>query len=250
MSKRLTDTEIWQKEWFLKYTLKQKVLFRFILDNCDCAGVYEPNYTLLNVYIGEVVTREEILSLNQDKMHIEELENGKFFIPDFVFFQCGELKETCKPHAKVIETLKKHGLFERVSKGYVKGIDTLEEYIEIKNRIDKKGGAGGKQEPVEPILDCSKVPEDWKEVFEKWVSYRNKIKKPFKTQESFDAQFRKLKSLSSNSLDAATEIVENSIAEGWQGLFKLKENTKDPPSKHPESHSIYSQQLKGIMPHA
>ena len=37
MAKRFTDTEIWQKDWFLDLPIKQKLLVKFIFDNCDCA---------------------------------------------------------------------------------------------------------------------------------------------------------------------------------------------------------------------
>lgn len=172
MAKRMTDTEIWQKEWFLKYSLKQKVLLRFLFDSCDCAGVYDPNYMLLKVYIGEDVTEDDILGLNQDKIHIELLEDGKFFIPDFVSFQCGELSENCRPHIKVIETLKKHGLYEKVCEGYVKGINTLEEKNKTKNKTiqDRKGGAGGKQK-IQPEEKHLKIAQRLKSV----VSKKKKI---------------------------------------------------------------------------
>lgn len=144
MSKRFTDTEIWQKEWFLKYTLKQKVLIRFLFDNCDVAGVYEPNFTLLSVYIGEKTTEEDILSLNQDKLHIIKLANGHFFLVDFISFQYGELSENCKPHQPVFKSLQRNGIdpedyqvaivnlidefqkgYERVTKGLDKGIERV-----------------------------------------------------------------------------------------------------------------------------
>ena len=135
MAKRFTDTLLWQKEWFLRYTPKQKLLFRFLLDNCDCAGIYEANYILLAVYIGESIEEEDILSLNEHKKQVEKLPNGKFFIPDFIKFQYGILSKTCKPHLPVIASLKQNGL-ESLIKGYLKGIDTLKE-IEKESGIKK-----------------------------------------------------------------------------------------------------------------
>lgn len=137
MVKRFCDTDLWQKEWFLKLPLLQRSLFMYLKDNCDCSGVYEPNYMMLSFIMGQTITKEDILKINETKQQIEFI-NNKFFIIDFCDFQYGELKKTCKPHLKVIETLKKHGLFERVSKGYPKGIDTLEEKEEEKEKEKEK----------------------------------------------------------------------------------------------------------------
>ena len=35
MAKRFVDTELWQKEWFQYLTLKQKVLVKYLFENCD-----------------------------------------------------------------------------------------------------------------------------------------------------------------------------------------------------------------------
>lgn len=160
--RRMTDTELWNKEWFQEYSLKQKVLIRFLFDNCDCAGVWEPNYRMASFIIGEQITIEDILSLNKSKDQVEVLKNGKIFIPSFVRFQNGELSESCRPHLKVIETLKKHGLYERVSKGYPKGIDTLVD-IDIEEDKDNKGGVGEKPEPevIAERIDYSAIKDWW-----------------------------------------------------------------------------------------
>ena len=37
MTKRFCDTEIWNKSWFQDLSIKQKLLTKFMFDNCDCA---------------------------------------------------------------------------------------------------------------------------------------------------------------------------------------------------------------------
>jgi hypothetical protein len=46
MAKRFVDTELWQKEWFQDLTLKEKILIKYIFENCDCAGVWNGNFKL------------------------------------------------------------------------------------------------------------------------------------------------------------------------------------------------------------
>lgn len=127
MSKRFVDTDLWQKEWYQNLTLKEKILVKYIFENCDCAGVWECNFRLASFVIGESVSIKDIENINKKKKQFEILTNGNIFIPDFIKFQYGNLSENCKPHKSIIEKLKKYNLFQRVSKGYPKGIQTLEE---------------------------------------------------------------------------------------------------------------------------
>lgn len=127
MSKRFVDTELWQKEWFQNLSLKHKILVKYIFENCDCAGVWNGNFKMASFIIGEDVTIQDLQIINSDKEQFEILKNGNIFIPDFIKFQYGTLSENCKPHKPVIERLKKYGLYERVLKGYPKGLQTLEE---------------------------------------------------------------------------------------------------------------------------
>lgn len=127
MAKRFIDTDLWQKEWFQGLSLKHKVLLKYIFENCDCAGVWNMNFRLASFVIGEIVTVKDVEHINSIKKQFEILENKNIFVIDFINFQYGTLSENCKPHKPVIEKLKKYDLYERVLKGYPKGLETLEE---------------------------------------------------------------------------------------------------------------------------
>lgn len=127
MVKRFCDTELWQKEWFQELNLKHKVLIKYIFENCDCAGVWNMNFRLASFVIGETVSLEDIKYINSIKEQFEILDNKNIFVIDFINFQYGTLSKNCKPHKSIIEKLKKYNLYERVLKGYPKGIETLEE---------------------------------------------------------------------------------------------------------------------------
>lgn len=111
MSKRFTDTEIWQKEWFLRLSLKHKMLVRFLFDNCDCAGIYTPNFMLLSFFIGEEITADDFKTLKQ----VKKLDNGNFLIEDFIKFQYGiidykDLNPKFSVHKGIIKSLEKNQL--------------------------------------------------------------------------------------------------------------------------------------------
>ena len=121
MSKRFTDTTIWSKEWFMELTPVEKCAIFYIKDACDNVGVWKPNLKLAEFQIGEAVGWAELLEKCNDNISV--LPDGKWWLIDFVEFQYGELKESCKPHLSYISLLKKHGLL----KGYRKGINTHKE---------------------------------------------------------------------------------------------------------------------------
>ena len=62
MVKRLSDSEIWNKDWFLDLTDKQKLLVKFLFDNCDCAGIYEISKRMLRVCFEQSITSQSNLS--------------------------------------------------------------------------------------------------------------------------------------------------------------------------------------------
>lgn len=116
MSKRFIDTDIWEKEWFMRLPIEEKLAFKFICERCSLIGIWSPNYFLAETMIGKKVDWKHLLE--NCNGNIEELSSGKFWVVNFCFFQYGKLTEDCKPHRKYISLLKEEGLYERVSKGY------------------------------------------------------------------------------------------------------------------------------------
>lgn len=170
MSKRFTDTEIWDKEWFMALTPTMKCLVKFIYDKCDNAGVWPPNWPLASIYIGHPVTKEDLQVFGN---RVEFLPDGKIFIPEFIRFQYGELSENCAPHKKIFSLLKKYGLTERVLKGYFKPTNSLEEKDKDKEgdkegEVDK-GGMGENSQP-EQIYLIPEMVKVWKECFPNYLS--------------------------------------------------------------------------------
>lgn len=57
---------------------------------------------------------------------------------------------------------------------------------------------------------------------QEFIDYRKAIKKPIR-KESIDAFMRKLIKLGKGNEEDMIEILDNSIANGWQGIFELKD---------------------------
>lgn len=111
MPKRLADTEIWNKDWFLDLSLKQKLLVKFLFDNCDCAGVYQISYRNLKNCFGEEITKEDFIGIKQ----VRFISEDKIFIEDFINFQYLNadrpyLNPNNKAHLGVIRRLIKNNI--------------------------------------------------------------------------------------------------------------------------------------------
>lgn len=113
--KRFTETEKWRDTWFRKLAPDSKLAFLYVVDNCDAAGVWDPDYDLANFMIGRAINWPGVLDDLGDRVSC--LKNGKWHLTRFVEFQYGELIEECRPHAKVLVLLKGHGIpYTKVSK--------------------------------------------------------------------------------------------------------------------------------------
>lgn len=148
MAKRFTDTNKWRKPWFRALDLKAKLTWLYLTDNCDHAGLWDAAFDLISSDLGFTVTRSDLEHWFGEKLIVFE---DKYFIPSFIEFQYGELKETSKPHLSVIKSLTSKGIdFKELYrfKQYPKGIGTLKEKEKDKDK-EKEGESEGKQENPE-----------------------------------------------------------------------------------------------------
>lgn len=67
--------------------------------------------------------------------------------------------------------------------------------------------------------------------FREYVEHRKAIKKPFKTDHSVELAINNLMKLANGNSDKAVLIIQQSIRQGWQGLFELKQEKSVPQYK-------------------
>lgn len=120
------------------------------------------------------------------------------------------------------EAGKKGGLkTQRFAKAKVKANS---EYENENEDINNKENKGAKK------FNFDFVEEQFKDVFNSWLQYKKERKETYKTQTSLEACYRNLKKLSSNNPEVAKEIIENSFANNWSGLFAIKNNKPFTPA--------------------
>ena len=95
-----------------------------------------------------------------------------------------------------------------------------EKNTSIKNTSKEKEIYKEKEEKFENII--------LKEPLEKWLAYKKEKKQKY-TPTGLKECIRKLERLSGNDPVIAMQIVEESMSNGWTGLFPLKDNKKAEP---------------------
>lgn len=107
MAKRFVDTELWDKEWFMKLSPKLKCLVKLVRDKCDLSGVWSPNWIIAKAYIGEEVNEADLLGVDGGRQ-FKKIDSGKILCIDFISFQYGKLSDRSPVHRKILSILDTH----------------------------------------------------------------------------------------------------------------------------------------------
>lgn len=136
MAKRMTDTNKWRKPFIRGLEGPYKLFWFYLLDDCDHAGIWIVDMEVAEIRTGESLNIEEAKKIFKDRIYI--FDNGeRWFIPDFVEFQYGELKEVNRAHNSVINTLKKYNLLNK-NKGLISPLQGIKEKDKLKDKEKDK----------------------------------------------------------------------------------------------------------------
>lgn len=202
MAKRFTDTSKWNKPFIRGLQAPYKLLWFYILDDCDHAGIWQVDYEVAKIRIGCDIDFDSALTVF--KSHIQVFDSGqKWFIPDFIEFQYGELNPANRVHQSIISIHKKY---------------------KIKPLTSPLQGAKDKDKDKDMDKDKDKEGEktEFQKTFDSFLEMRKKIKKPA-TDRAIELIKIELKKLSKGNIDLAIEILNQSIRNCWQDVFQLKD---------------------------
>lgn len=107
--KRFTETDKWKDKWFRQLPAQYKLIWMYLLDNCDNAGVFDADWQLIGFFVGFLeIDERAVLEVFKDR--ITRISPDAYIINKFIEFQYGNLNLSCPPHLKVLRCLKKAGL--------------------------------------------------------------------------------------------------------------------------------------------
>lgn len=235
MAKRFTDTEKWKKPFIRGLQGPYKLLWLYICDDCDHAGIWQVDMDVASIRIGETLDKEKALASFGDKIVI--FDNGhKWFIPSFLEFQYPSgLNPDNRAHSSIIHLLEKYNLKISSNKPLTSTLQGRKDMDMVKDMVKVKDNKG----EIKFYFTGFEVIEMW----DKWKDYKfNHFKFKYKTIQSEQAAFDSLLELSGKNLDIAKEIVKQSMANGWKGFFSLKNSQIQTVS--PQNGNKYQNELE------
>ena len=166
MAKRFMDNSIFEKQWFRELPVRLKIVWFYLINKCDHAGILNDlDVGLLSYQIGDNYTINEILEAFND--NIEQIGENKFYLTKFCKFQYGELNPNVKVHKSVIKLLDKHNieldnpLVSVKDKDKDKGKDINTKKEEFAKRVEKE------------VFDMQIDPNMIKEFIEYWTEHND-----------------------------------------------------------------------------
>ena len=166
MAKRFMDNSIFEKQWFRELPVRLKIVWFYLINKCDHAGILNDlDVGLLSYQIGDNYTINEILEAFND--NIEQIGENKFYLTKFCKFQYGELNPNVKVHKSVIKLLDKHNieldnpLVSVKDKYKDKGKDINTKKEEFAKRVEKE------------VFDMQIDPDMIKEFIEYWTEHND-----------------------------------------------------------------------------
>lgn len=174
---------------------------------------------------------DAICEIDQD--HFDELikrkiitENQEHIFIDFLDDQMDEIMETSRKNSKAGK-ISAQRRAEKRQQQLNERSTSVQRNPTDKKRTDKKRKEEKRKDKEKGIifpfdtLDFLKWWDLWKEY------KKNEHKFQYKSKISEQAALKKISELANNDEQTAIEIIEQSIANGYKGLFKLKENNNE-----------------------
>ena len=100
---------------------------------------------------------------------------------------------------------------------------------------NKENNVNKEKESKEKIkkenFDFSFLDQEFSELFFDWLEYKGSKNQKYANQKSLEACYRNLKKLSGGRPEMARQIVDQSMANSYSGLFELKTNKHDTNSR-------------------
>jgi len=146
MAKRLTDTEKWNDDWYISLSNDYRIIWQWLLDNCNHAGICKRSIRLLNLMCNTKVSEEELIKTMEDRVLIKD---NNWFIPKFLKFQYTSLHSNRPVIISVLKELEKNELLSMIPQSFgndyliIKDKDKDKDKDIVKPKNEKNGKFSG-----------------------------------------------------------------------------------------------------------
>jgi hypothetical protein len=113
MAKRFIDTNFFKSPFVRRLKGAYKSLYLFIICDCDGSGIWSADFEAASLYIEQKINEAEFIKFFVEKGKAIDLENGRYFMPDFIEHQYpGGLSLNNVAHKNFISELLKFNLLD------------------------------------------------------------------------------------------------------------------------------------------
>lgn len=225
MAKRFIDTGLFDDEWFSELGQQSKLFWIYYITKCDHAGFMKYNEKLIKFQTG--ISNVETV-LKDFTNRIVRVGEQLLFSPKFIHYQYPNFPDCNFNSAKSAK--------EIMIKNNIDPNSYLTVGELLPNSYGNGNGNGISNSNGNTVKEPKKIELEIPFTSDEFLSvWRILIKEPkwrTKSQQSLQASLNKL---SKHPEAVAIQMMENTIAGGWQGLFDLKQpltNTVKPtPTK-------------------
>jgi len=222
---RVVNTKFWSDNWVReKLNQLDRYLFLYFLTNehTRISGIYELPMSSLSFETG--FSRDELIGTLLPRLEPKIIVfEGWVIMPNFLKHQNINNPKIKAAVENEMEDVPIEIIEKAIAYGYP--MDNLSQKREVKKRKEKKREV--KVIAFSRLGKDSEINPEWLDSvsWEEWERYRREIKKTLTPM----SRVKQLKLLEENKEDQK-EIINNSILNGWAGLFPLKKvkETKQP----------------------
>lgn len=211
--KRFIDSEMWKKPWFRSLPPRLKTFYLYVICQCDHAGVWDSDFGLASFFIGEEVTEADMMPAFDG--HFEKLPCGKWWLPTFCEWQYVTLSRNTKAHNPAFASIEKHNLLDRLSDRVLNRLPQRDK-VKDKDKIISEEDVLRMVVWRKPLFEKSPT---LKATWAQWVNYRMQMKRPVDWGVFFQKSAEWLQEDEVGGVDRAVESMNQSMRNGWQGLF-------------------------------
>ena len=143
MAKRLTDTEKWNDDWYISLNNDYRIIWQWLLDNCNHAGICKRSIRLLNLMCNTTIPEESLVEVMDGRVIIV---GNNWFIPKFIKFQYTGLHSNKPVIISVVKELEKNNCLSLIPESFGndyliikdKDKDKDKDTLNAKNKINGK----------------------------------------------------------------------------------------------------------------
>lgn len=214
MPNRFIHTSFFKSPFVRALKAPLKTLYCFIICDCEGSGIWAKDLEIASFYVGQKITEDDFLAAFIHTKKAIDIGNGRFFFPDFIEHQYPKgLSETNPAHKNFIEELLKFNLLDSNLRPFKDPSKILPSIISNGSGKGKSNGKG--KEEAENLI----FPFTSEAFIKKWNTLITQPKWKKKTQSALQESLDKL---AAHDEATAIEMMSNSIANNYQGVFPPK----------------------------